>query len=154
VEGAVSRAALGVRIGGRIEPVEAPGDAAIESRDGEIRAVSIGGRRVPVRVAAAGGAIHVWCGGKTWEFTAAPPAARGRARGADDVGLRAPMPGRVIRLLVSEGEEVARGATLLILEAMKMEHEIKAPRAGRVAKLPYLVGDQVDAGAPLVEFAG
>jgi 3-methylcrotonyl-CoA carboxylase alpha subunit len=64
------------------------------------------------------------------------------------------MPGRIVRLLVSEGETVARGTTLLVLEAMKMEHEIRAPHDGTVARLPFLVGDQVDAGAPLVEFAG
>jgi biotin carboxyl carrier protein len=64
------------------------------------------------------------------------------------------MPGRILRVLVSEGERVARGATLLILEAMKMEHEIKAPRDGFVAGLPFPAGQQVDAGAVLVDFTG
>jgi len=150
----MSRAAIGLRLGGRVEAVEAPAGAEVESRDGEIRAVTIEGRRAPVRVAVSGEAIYVWCAGESWEFTAAPAAAARRPGGPDDVGLRAPMPGRIIRLLVAEGEEVARGATLLVLEAMKMEHEIKAPRDGRVARLPYLVGDQVEAGAPVVEFAG
>jgi biotin carboxyl carrier protein len=64
------------------------------------------------------------------------------------------MPGRILRVLVSEGERVARGATLLILEAMKMEHEIKASRDGVVVRLPFRPGEQVEAGAVLVDFTG
>jgi len=131
-----------------------PGDAEVESREGEIRAVTLGGLRTPVRTARAGDAVFVWIGGETWEFTSAPAAGQTARGGRDEAGLRAPMPGRIVRLLVSEGEPVARGATLLVLEAMKMEHEIKAPHDGTVARLPFRVGDQVEAGAPLVEFAG
>jgi 3-methylcrotonyl-CoA carboxylase alpha subunit len=138
---------------GDVEAVEPP-TAEIETRDGEIRAVVVDGGRVPVRVAVEGDAIHVWCAGDVWEFARASPGGPRSRTGRDDAGLRAPMPGRIVRLLVAEGDEVGRGATLLILEAMKMEHEIKAPHDGRVVRLPYRVGDRVDAGAPLVEFAG
>jgi acetyl/propionyl-CoA carboxylase alpha subunit len=76
------------------------------------------------------------------------------ASGADetaaDGALRAPMPGRVIEVAVTLGERVARGALLLKLEAMKMEHRVLAERDGRVADLPVTVGDQVAAGALLV----
>ncbi|HET9796149.1 MAG TPA: biotin/lipoyl-containing protein [Thermoanaerobaculia bacterium] len=140
--------------GSDVEALEVPAGAEVETRDGEIREVSYGGRRTPVRTARAGETIFVWCGGDVWEFTAAPAPGRAGRSARDDAGLRAPMPGRIVRLLVSEGETVTRGTTLLVLEAMKMEHEIKAPHDGTVARLPYLVGDQVDAGAPLVEFAG
>ena len=148
-------AGIGLRRGDAVEAVEPPEAFAIESRDGEVRAVTIGGLRIPVRAAVSGDAVFVWCGGEVFEFTSSRGggARRGRA-GHDDVGLRAPMPGRVVRLLVGEGETVARGASLLVLEAMKMEHEIKAPHDGTVSRLPYRVGDQVEAGAPLVEFAG
>jgi len=69
-------------------------------------------------------------------------------------GCTAPMPGKVIKLLVSEGETVEAGASLLILEAMKMEHEVRAPEAGVVEQLLVAVGDQVEADAVLVVIAG
>jgi biotin carboxyl carrier protein len=62
------------------------------------------------------------------------------------------MPGRVIKLLVAPGAEVAEGQSLLILEAMKMQNEIRAPRAGVVAALPAAEGAAVESGQPLVIF--
>ena len=145
--------AVGHRTGDAVVLHEAPEDAEFETRGGEITAVRLGGRRFPVRAIAVDGAIHVWCEGETYEFTTRPAAAR-RSRPSDEEELRAPMPGRILRAMVSEGERVGRGAVLLILEAMKMEHEIRAPRDGVVSRLPFRAGDQVDAGAVLVDFTG
>jgi 3-methylcrotonyl-CoA carboxylase alpha subunit len=64
--------------------------------------------------------------------------------------LTAPMPGKVIRVQVTAGQTVARGAPLLVLEAMKMEHTIRAPAEGRVAAVHYGEGDLVDEGAELI----
>ena len=61
----------------------------------------------------------------------------------------APMPGKVIKLAVAEGAEVEAGDVLVVLEAMKMEHELTAPSAGTVAELRVAEGDQVESGAPL-----
>ena len=58
-------------------------------------------------------------------------------------GCVAPMPGKVLRVLVQAGESVEANAPLLVLEAMKMEHTIRAPHAGVVSELRVLVGDQV-----------
>jgi propionyl-CoA carboxylase alpha chain len=63
--------------------------------------------------------------------------------------LLAPMPGQVIRVDAAEGATVRAGDPLLVLEAMKMEHEIVSPADGVVTALPVRVGDQVDAGALL-----
>lgn len=63
--------------------------------------------------------------------------------------LRAPMAGKIIRVLVQPGEPVKAGATLLILEAMKMEQQIIAPHDGIVARLLCSEGDQVSAGTEL-----
>ena len=63
--------------------------------------------------------------------------------------LVAPMPGRVIRLAVTEGAAVEAGSVVAVLEAMKMEHELLAPAAGTVAAVHVAEGDQVDAGAAL-----
>ncbi|MDH5491911.1 MAG: ATP-grasp domain-containing protein [Myxococcales bacterium] len=64
-------------------------------------------------------------------------------------GCVAPMPGRILSLRVEQGQMVEAGALLLVMEAMKMEHEVTAPQAGRVAELRVAVGDQVEAAALL-----
>ena len=64
--------------------------------------------------------------------------------------LVAPMPGAVVRIEVAEGDPVAAGQLLVVLEAMKMEHPITAPAAGVVAVAAVAVGDQVDGGQLLV----
>jgi 3-methylcrotonyl-CoA carboxylase alpha subunit len=66
--------------------------------------------------------------------------------------LASPMPGKVIALLAAVGDVVEKGAPLLILEAMKMEHTISAPAAGVVKAFNYAVGDQVQEGVELVAF--
>ncbi|TVS09232.1 MAG: biotin/lipoyl-binding protein [Gammaproteobacteria bacterium] len=63
--------------------------------------------------------------------------------------LLAPMPGQVVSLMVAEGESVAEGDVLLVLEAMKMEHSIRAPQAGVVSAVNFAVGDRVEEGAVL-----
>jgi len=133
-----------------VEPA-APGSG--EWIAGRLRGVILDdGERVPVRAVRDGDRLWVWCRGSTFEFRIAGPSGRGAAGG--DSGLLSPMPGKVLRVAVAEGDRVERGATILILEAMKMEHEIQAPVAGVVRKILYGEGESVDAGAPLVEFEG
>ena len=66
-------------------------------------------------------------------------------------GLVAPMPGVVLEVLVTAGESVEAGQTLMVLEAMKMEHRIQAPKAGEVLSVNFAEGDRVDMGVTLVE---
>ncbi|MBT3810086.1 MAG: biotin/lipoyl-binding protein, partial [Rhodospirillaceae bacterium] len=66
-------------------------------------------------------------------------------------GLNAPMPGKVVRVMVSPGDQVARGQTLMVLEAMKMEHAISASGDGQVAAVFFAEGDQVAEGAELLQ---
>ena len=63
------------------------------------------------------------------------------------------MPGKIVALLVEAGARVERGAPLLIMEAMKMEHTITAPRDGVVAEVFYRPGEVVNDGAILLAFA-
>jgi biotin carboxyl carrier protein len=65
--------------------------------------------------------------------------------------LSTPLPGVVVSVAVKEGDPVAAGQTLLVIEAMKMEHAIKAPRAGVVKALKHRVGDRVREGSVLAE---
>ena len=63
--------------------------------------------------------------------------------------LTAPMPGKLVRLLVEAGQEVAAGQGLVVMEAMKMENELRSPRAGRVMEISVREGQAVEAGALL-----
>lgn len=65
--------------------------------------------------------------------------------------LSSPMPGKVLEVLVAEGDPVEAGDRLLILEAMKMESPIRAPHAGVVARVHVSAGDSIGAGDPLIE---
>ncbi len=80
------------------------------------------------------------------------PAQHAADREAGGGRLTAPMPGKIVALLVADGEQVKRGAPLMIMEAMKMEHTIKAPADGRVVSLPFQVGDMVSEGVDLLVF--
>jgi hypothetical protein len=62
----------------------------------------------------------------------------------------APMPGKIVKVLVTEGEEVKRDQGLLVIEAMKMQNELRAPRAGRVERVYMAEGRGVEAGARLI----
>lgn len=67
-----------------------------------------------------------------------------------EVVVLAPMPGRVVRVLVKKGDEIEEGAPVVVVEAMKMENELTAPKAGVVREVRVQEGDAVDGAAPLV----
>jgi 3-methylcrotonyl-CoA carboxylase alpha subunit len=91
--------------------------------------------------------------GENWRLAETDPLA---AREGDDPGagrLTAPMPGRVIQLLVAAGDTVRRGEPLMIIEAMKMEHTVTAPVDGTVEAVRFTVGDLVEEGSELITLA-
>ena len=137
--------------------------------------VAVGGRKVAVDVVPLPGAVSVRVDGRVVDLTtegqppelgvivsghrsyvrvesererAAAAAKKGGAAASDKV-VKAPMPGRVIRLLVQAGAEVAAGQTLCVIEAMKMENEVKAKAACVVAAAHVAEGATVEAGAKL-----
>ena len=65
--------------------------------------------------------------------------------------LKSSMPGRVVEVLAQEGDQVSRGQPVLVLEAMKMENELKAPCDGTISKVYVSQGESVDSGASLLE---
>ena len=71
------------------------------------------------------------------------------AKQSGPAGVVSPMAGKIARVLVGEGDVVGEHEALLVVEAMKMENEVRAPRAGTVRELRCTVGAQVDLGAPL-----
>jgi propionyl-CoA carboxylase alpha chain len=117
--------------------------------------VEIDGRRLRARVTRTQGRIVIQSGRGDVEFVVRP---RFEPPGsaAPSGGLVAPMPGKVIQLHVQVGQSVRAGETLLVLEAMKMEHPMRAPQDGVVVEVRVAAGDQVENGALLlvVEAAG
>jgi len=117
--------------------------------------VLLGGQAYEVHVTPAlDGTVKLQSGPN--EFTAEiqdPRAWRGRKQGALEAEGRqqivAPMPGKVIRLLVSAGDEVEAGQGLLVVEAMKMQNEIRSPKKGKVDRVLAKEGQNVNAGEVL-----
>lgn len=68
-----------------------------------------------------------------------------------DQGICAPMPGKILKIFVEENQQVAAKQNLVIVEAMKMEHNIRAPRNGMVKKINFNEGDLVDTGQEILE---
>ena len=84
---------------------------------------------------------------------AAPAAAPAPAAVAAGEVVKSPMPGNILKIQVSQGQQVKEGDVLIILEAMKMENEIVAPKAGSVAQIIVTTGQVVETGAPLAVIA-
>ena len=113
------------------------------------------GRQHDVTVTNAGpnGQVDVVIGGATMSVTRRVGHLRSRHAGASSQGpqrLVAPMPGKVVRVLVKPGDDVVARQGLVVVEAMKMENELRAGRSGVVREVLVLEGASVEAGAPLV----
>jgi biotin carboxyl carrier protein len=94
---------------------------------------------------------RIWIGGEFYEGEVSDPRSfRGRKRRATvDTGPRrliAPMPGKVVRVLVNEGDSVEPGQGIMVIEAMKMQNEIKSPKGGTVQRIAAPSGTSVSAG--------
>ncbi|HWX37311.1 MAG TPA: biotin/lipoyl-containing protein, partial [Steroidobacteraceae bacterium] len=110
--------------------------------------------RVNAAVVIAGERRHVFYRGHSWPLALVDTLYVGGEGEDVEGGLRAPMPGKVVTLMAEPGAIVEKGAPLLVLEAMKMEHTITAPRKGKVVGFHVAAGDQVADGTELVEFEG
>ncbi|MFY9585282.1 MAG: biotin/lipoyl-containing protein [Candidatus Acidiferrales bacterium] len=131
-------------------PVEAD---AVEVAAGTY-SILLSGKSFEVRVQPAADGVRVHTGGA--EFSARvldPRAWRGRRSGVLEAEGRqqvtAPMPGKVVRLLVKLGDAVEAGQGLLVVEAMKMQNEIRAPKTGKIEALLVAEGQAVNAGEVL-----
>ena len=102
-------------------------------------------------VASRGDERLVFCDGQVHTFRLADPDHDDVDEDAAGPGLVAAMPGKVVRLLVAEGDPVAAGQGLLIMESMKMETELTAGVAGTVERIHVIEGQQVGQGDPLVD---
>jgi pyruvate carboxylase subunit B len=158
-----------VRVGGRVWEVVAEGGRLM-----------VDGHRLDAHLAAVPGTplVHLLLGGESWTVAAEPLGGGRWALGVGGERLEveavdertgqiraltgtrpgalrggtvvAPMPGLVVRIEVEEGQRVEGGAGLVVVEAMKMENELRAPHGGRVERVHVRVGEAVERGAVLV----
>ncbi|MDE2482095.1 MAG: acetyl-CoA carboxylase biotin carboxylase subunit [bacterium] len=133
------------------------GELHVEPRANALR-VRLGDLDVTGEVAPEDGACVVTLGERRYRIEPlAPPSAHAGAgsagAGGGDGSITAPMPGKIVKIAVSEGDAVEERALLVVLEAMKMEHRIEASAAATVRSVLVREGDVVAGGAPLVELA-
>ena len=116
----------------------------------DVLSLRIGNMAYEVKSERVANDLHLWVGSKRFAVEVRDPRSlRGRTRAGDEHGPRkivAPMPGKVVRLLVREGDEVQPGAGVAVVEAMKMQNEIKSPKKGAVQKILVSEGAAVNAG--------
>lgn len=113
--------------------------------------VEINGRRMRVAAARRASSIMVCAGPLTAEFSAVEGRAAARAGGLAAPEIDAPMPGKVLKVLVAEGQPVAHGEALIVIEAMKMETTLYAESPAIVARICVTAGQMVDHGTRLME---
>ena len=126
--------------------------AILSGHDAHDLTLQLGQRTVRGSVVRDADVFHVFSGGSHTALNYNDPLAHAGEAEADGGRLTAPMPGKVVAVLVEKGQEVKKGEPLVIMEAMKMEHTIAAPGDGMVEDVLYAVGDQVADGAPLLAF--
>jgi len=127
---------------------------AVKEVEPGVYSVLLEGRSFEVRAIAAPDGLHVQAGGRQFTVDVRDPRDASRhsrtAAGSGRQNISTPMPGKVVRLLVREGDAVDAGQGLVVVEAMKMQNEMKASRAGRVAEVLVRDGETVGAGDTLV----
>ena len=162
---APARRAVGFRLGEDVATVLSEG-TAFRFPGGRMRqvlslpsetprlAVEIDGEALSAVAVCNDGAATVFTPDTTWRLPLFDPVAEAEAgaREAPPAVPLAPMPGVVVAVSVAQGERVAKGQPLLVIEAMKVEHTIRAPAAGTVDAVHYAIGDRVDEGAELAAF--
>jgi len=133
-------------VGGTKQPL------SVSGHDGATLSIRLGEQSMHGAVRRDGDLFHVFTNGEHHTFAYNDPMAHAGEAEAAGGRLTAPMPGKVVAVMVEGGQSVKKGEPLVIMEAMKMEHTIAAPSDGLVEEVLYAVGDQVADGAPLLAF--
>jgi len=144
--------ALQVKIDGRPVDVDVVAlEGALSCRvDGQV--VDLTTEGVPPELGAIASGHRTYVRVESERLRAAAAARKGGGGGSEKL-VRSPMPGRVVKVMVAVGDEVEPGAPLLVVEAMKMENEIKAKAKGTIAEVHVAAGGNVEANEKLVSFA-
>ncbi len=136
----------------RLDGREIQLDAVLSRRD--VLSVLIGGKSYEIKRERTATDLHLWVGPVRYAAELrAPRSLRSRqSAGIDEKGpkkLLAPMPGKVVRLLVGEKDQVESGQGIMVVEAMKMQNEIKSPKSGVVERILVAEGQAVNSGEVL-----
>jgi 3-methylcrotonyl-CoA carboxylase alpha subunit len=134
--------------GGEAWRVEFPDGAAVLSRSAS--GAFLDGVKLKARAVRNGDDVVVFRDGASYRLKPIDPLAASRVDEQAAGHLTAPMPGRIVQVMVEKGQEVKRGTPLVILEAMKMEYTIVAPADGKVEEIRFGQGDVVEEGAELI----
>jgi biotin carboxyl carrier protein len=126
------------------------GDTLSLRIDGKMIDLTVEGQPPKVGVVASGRRVYLEVES---ERARAAQAARSRTATSGDDTVIAPMPGRVLKVLVARGDEVHAGQPVVVIEAMKMENELKATRAGVVDEILVAAGATVESGVKLLRLA-
>jgi biotin carboxyl carrier protein len=123
-----------------------------------VYSILLDGRSLEVHVQALADGLLLHTGGREYRVDIVDPRSWRRSRGGkiDLAGrqqIRAPMAGKIVRVLIAEGQRVEAGQGLLVVEAMKMQNEIRSPKTGTVERLAAREGDTVNTGEVLAVIA-
>jgi 3-methylcrotonyl-CoA carboxylase alpha subunit len=121
--------------------------------DGADLVADVDGRRARATVVMRNATLTILVGGSSHTLELVDRLSAANPAEAVPGSLASPMPGRVVNVLVKEGEKVKAGAPLVVIEAMKMEHTVTAPLDGTVTALHYAAGDMIDEGVELLVIA-
>ena len=124
------------------------GQRLVQHNRGRLHLTLRDGRTCLAHAAKVGDVWWVHLNGRTYKWERIEPGSSGAE---DEGGLVAPMPGKVLEVLVAQGDVVEAGTPLMVLEAMKMEHRIVAAADGTVVAVHFEAGDQVAQGAVLLD---
>jgi biotin carboxyl carrier protein len=128
-------------------------EADVHKLEGDFFSILTGGKSYDVSVEPTRDGYRVRHGATEKLVTLSDPGRQARDGMRDSQGpasVESVMPGKVVRLLVNEGDTVEEGQGLVVVEAMKMENEIGAPKAGRISSIAVEPGQTVEAGAALL----
>ena len=137
----------------KVDGQEIDVDAALTARD--ILSVLVGGKAYEIkRERSLQGELHMVIGSARYAVDVQDPRSLRTRRAvagleAGPQKLKAPMPGKIVRIMVSEKEQVKTGQGLIVMEAMKMQNEMKSPKDGKVQKILTAEGSTVNAGDTL-----
>ncbi|MCP4726433.1 MAG: acetyl-CoA carboxylase biotin carboxyl carrier protein subunit [bacterium] len=140
--------------GQKININENSSEISVLSQDENEVVIDLDGERSKYYIASDKDNYYVFYNGRQHLFTkqsAGADRAAGMPGAAAGDFISSPMPGTIIKINCREGDDVKENDTLVIVEAMKMENNLRAPADGKIEKINFSEGDLVDAGAPIVE---
>jgi biotin carboxyl carrier protein len=130
------------------------GKASVAATMPGVYSILLGNKSFSVALARSGSQLEVWAKGRRHTIALRDPRDRsgnaGRVSAAGPVEVRAQMPGKVIKLLVEPGAKVESGQGVIIVEAMKMQNEMKSPKDGVISKIHAAEGGTIAAGEVLM----